>query len=358
MTTAAVTSGAVQSALTVTGTVAAVDLLEVTPQISGLQIRQVLVRKGDSVTTGQVLATLDNATLQAEIRQAEAQVKAAEAQVQQQRAVAAQARASFAEAQQNLERYRSLADQGAVSQEELTSRETQALTAQEAVGVAQANVASAEANVRSQQADLERLQTQLSQTTVRAPAAGVIAERLATVGDVSSASEPMLTLIQNNQLELDAEVPQTQLPQIAVGAPVEITSTSDSTLTLQGNVRDIDPLVNADTRTAIVNIDLPPSERLRPGMFLQGRIATGRRQGLVVPATAVLPQPDGQSIVYVLGADNQVSARAIEVGTRLPAVDQSAQVEVISGLQAGERVVTTGAGYLQEGDTVTVVDGS
>lgn len=357
VTTASVGVAPIRETLTVTGTVAAVDLLEVTPQLSGLQIRQVRVREGDAVEAGQVLAVLDDATLRAQIRQAEAEVNAAQARVQQQQAALAQAQASLAEAQQNRDRYRALASQGAVSQEELTSRETQALTAREAIGVAQANVQSAEASVRSQQADLERLQTQLGQTTVRAPAAGIVAERFATVGDVSSAADPVFTLIQNNQLELDAEVPQTQLEQIEIGAPVRITSTSDSRLQLQGTVRDISPLVDTDTRTGIVNIGLPASDLLRPGMFLQGAIVTGSRQGLVVPASALLPQQDGRSTVYVLGPDNQVAARPVETGTRLPAEPGgAARVEIISGLQPGEQVVTTGTGYLQDGDTVTVVE--
>lgn len=347
----------IQTTLMVNGTVSAVDLLEVTPQISGLQIRQLLVREGDSVAAGQSLAILDDTTLQADIRRQEAQVSVAQAQVKQQRAALAQAQATLSEAQQNLERYRSLAEQGAVSQEELTSRQTQAATAREAVGVAQANVESAMANVRSQQAELDRLRTQLAQTVVRAPAAGVVAERRATVGDVSSSSTPVVTLIQNNQLELEAEVPQAQLDQVVVGAPVTITSSSDSRIQLQAAVRSINPLVEADTRTAIVKIGLPPSDLLRPGMFLQGEVVTGRRQGIVVPTDAVLPQADSRNQVYVLGPNNQVSARSVDLGTRLPPQDgQPARVEITQGLQPGESVVTSGAGYLQDGDGVQVVD--
>lgn len=347
----------IQTTLMVNGTVSAVDLLEVTPQVSGLQIRQVLVREGDAVTAGQSLASLDDTTLQADIRRQEAQVAVAQAQVKQQRAALAQAQATLSEAQQNLERYRSLAEQGAVSQEELTSRQTQAATAREAVGVAQANVESAAANVRSQQAELDRLRTQLSQTVVRAPAAGVVAERRATVGDVSSSSTPVVTLIQNNQLELEAEVPQAQLDQVVVGAPVTITSSSDSRIRLQAAVRSINPLVEADTRTAIVKIGLPPSDLLRPGMFLQGEVVTGKRQGIVVPTDAVLPQADGLNQVYVLGPNNQVTARSVDLGTRLPPKEgQPARVEVTQGLQPGESVVTSGAGYLQDGDGVQVVD--
>ena len=358
VTTAAVQVAPVQSTLTVNGTVQAVDLLDVTPQVGGLQIRQMLVREGDAVTADQALAILDTETLQADIRQEQAQLSVAQAEVIQRRAAQAQAEATQVEAQQNLSRLQSLADRGAISQQELTRQQTEALTAREAVGLAQAEVESAEATVRSQQAAIDRLQTQLKQTTVRAPAAGIVAERFANIGDVASTSNPIVSLIQNNQLELEAEVPQAQLDQVSLGAPVNITSSSDPRIDLQGTVEDINPVLDSATRTAVVNIGLPPSDLLRPGMFLRGDIVTSARQGVVVPSTAVLPQQDGDTLVYVLGSDNQAQARTVQTGQRLPAVgDQPARVEIVAGLQAGEQVIVTGVGYLQDGDLVEVVRG-
>lgn len=358
VTTAPATVSAVAETLTVNGTVQAVDLLEVAPQASGLQIRQMLVQAGDTVTAGQTLAVLDDATLQADLRQEQAQLSVTQAEVTQRRAALAQTEASLQEAQQNLERSRSLADRGAISQQELTRQQTEVLTSQEAVGLARAQVDSAVAGVRSQQAAIDRLQTQLSQTLVRAPAAGMIAERLANLGDVASPGDPIFTLIQNNQLELEAEVPQAQLGQITLGAPVNITSSSDSRITLQGTVQTINPILDSATRTAIVNIGLSPSGLLRPGMFLRGDIVTSARQGVVVPSTAVLPQQDGETLVYVFGPDNRAQARTVQVGQRLPArADQPARIEIVNGLDAGEVVIVTGVGYLQDGDLVEVVQG-
>jgi HlyD family secretion protein len=212
--------------------------------------------------------------------------------------------------------------------------------------------------VRSQQAAIDRLQTQLNQATVRSPASGIVAERFANIGDVASTGSPIISLIQNNQLELEAEVPQAQLDRINLGAPVTITSSSDSRINLQGSVQAINPVLDSATRTAIVNIGLPPSDLLRPGMFLRGDIVTSSRQGVVVPSTAVLPQQDGDTLVYVLGPDNQAQARTVQTGQRLPAEgDQPARVEIVEGLQTGEQVIDTGVGYLQDGDLVEVVSG-
>ncbi len=356
VTVATAAPATVADTLAINGSVQATDLLSIAPQASGLQIRQILVREGDAVSAGQAIATLDDATLQADLRQAQAQLSVSQAQVAQRQAALAQAQARLAEAQQNLARNQTLADRGAISQQELGSLQTQAVTAQESISLSRAEVQSAEAGVRSQQAAIDRLQTQLTQTTVRAPVAGVIAERLATVGDVSAPGSPIVTLIENNQLELAAEVPQTQLDQVAIGAPVAVTSNADSRIQLQGTVQSIDPVVDAATRVATVNITLPPSDLLRPGIFLRGEVTTSSRQGLTIPAASLQPQPDGATQVFVLTEGDVVEARTVELGNRIAANgDAVAQVEVLQGLQAGEQVVTSGVGFLQDSDVVTVV---
>ena len=349
--------GPVTEQLTVTGTVQASDLLAVTPQIGGLQIRQVLVEEGDRVGAGQPLVRLDDTELRNQIQRAQAQIDVAQAQLQQQTANLSQAKALLVEAQANRQRYQSLADQGAVSSEELDSRTTQALTARESVGVAEANVASAAATIRSEQSELARLQTQLARTTVSAPMAGIVAERPASVGDVSSTSDQLVSLIQGNQLELAGEVPQAQLTKVQVGVPATVTSSIDSDLRLQGTVQEIQPLIDPQTRTAEVVIQLPASDRLRAGMFLQANIQVGQRTGLTVPATALLPQPDGSVRIYVLDADQTAVARSIEIGARVAGVgDAPDQVEILQGLDAGEQDIVAGAGYVQDGDTVTVAE--
>lgn len=347
--------GTVVDTLTVTGTIQPADLLAVTPKIGNLQIRQVLVEVGDSVGAGQPLVVLSDTTLQTQLRQAQAQVDVAQAQVVQQWATLAQAQASAQEASTNLQRYQSLQSQGAISAEELDSRATQATTAQESVQVARAAVSSAEATVRSRQADVTQLQTQLATTVVRAPRAGIVADVPATVGDVSSTSTAVVSLIRDNQLELEAEVPQAQLDQVTVGAPVAISSATDAQVQATGAVAQIQPLVDADTRTAEVIIRLPASNRLRSGMFLTADIQVGSRSGLTIPAEALVPQPDGSLRVFVVGDEGLAIARSVETGVRLPNGDGgTVPVEILSGLQAGEQIVVAGASYLQDGDPVTV----
>ncbi len=355
----------IQQTIETTGTVEAFDLLAVSPRASGLQILSVLVREGDRVAAGQVLAVLDDAVLQAQIDQAQAQVSAARAQVVQAEAQVAQNRATLAEAQERAGRYESLFAKGAISAEELASRRTTATTEGQTVGSAIAAVESAEATVRSGQAEVDRLITQLAQTEVLAPASGVIASKTATVGDTASAGTPLFEIISGEQLELAVKIPQTQIAQINPGTTVRITSGSDTNLQLQGQVRSIDPTVDPQTRQATVKVGLPGSDRLRPGMFLKAGIVTGSRLGVVVPAEAVLPQPNGSFIVYTVpgtvsgGASAKpqaVKAQAVEVGARIPAKgDKPAKIEITNGLPDRAAVVIEGAGYLQDGELVEVV---
>ncbi len=338
--------------LSVTGTVSARDLIPVLPQATGLQIKQILVDEGDSVKQGQTLAVLDNSVLQTQIAQAQAEVESNRAVVQQRQAALAQARATLAEASSNLERYRRLAEQGAISRQELETRSTTATTAREAISVAQANIASAEADVRSSIARVQQQQTQLNQTIVRAPASGVIAEQTAQVGDVANSTQKIFSIIQNGSLELQAKVPATNLNQVKINAPTIVTSDFDSRLRLPGKVREIAPLVDPQSREATVRIDLPTTSSLRPGMFASGAITIANVPGIAIPSKAVLPQSDGSAVAFVLTDGDTVRSQKIEVGE----VIGQGNVEVVSGLKIGDRVIVAGAGYLEDGDKVQVVE--
>ncbi|MBC7972598.1 MAG: efflux RND transporter periplasmic adaptor subunit [Verrucomicrobia bacterium] len=355
VTLAPATMTGVAQTVDATGSVAAFDMLPILAQATGLQIQQVLVEEGQSVTAGQVLAVLDNAVLNAQRNQAQADVASTQAIVRQKQATLGQERATLAQAESNLRRYQDLARSGAVSQQNLDTYVTAAKTAREAIGVAQATITSAQADVQSKIAEVQRLETQIAQTVVRAPANGVIAEKVARVGNVT-ATEKLFFLIRDGSLELQAKVPETELPQVKIGAIARITSDADKRIRLQGRVREISPLVDPQSRQATVKIDLPTSALLRSGMFLKAAVTVQTAQALTIPASAVLPQPDGRSLVYVLEGTDSVRAKPVVVGTRQDSTDPTkARIAIKSGLNAGDRVVVAGAGYVKDGERVTVV---
>ena len=286
VTVASVETSPVRSTLVATGTVTAYDLLPVLPQATGLQVRQVVASEGQTVQVGQVMAVLDDSVLQTQLQQAKAQLESSLAVVRQKQAAFKQQRATLAQTERELKRYQYLAAQGAISRQDLDTRSTAVETARESLGVAQANISSAEADVRNNQAQVQKLQTQLGQTLVKAPANGIVAEKFAAVGDVTS-NQKLFTLIRNSVLELQVKIPETQLPQVRVGAPVLITSNADSRIRLEGTVRQIMPTVDQQTRQGTIKIDLPSSPLLRTGMFVRAAISSGTTQGLTVPAKAV-----------------------------------------------------------------------
>ncbi len=345
----------VTQTVNVTGSVAAFDLLPILSEATGLQIKQVLVEEGQTVKAGQVLAILDTSVLKVQLNQAKADVVSTQAVVQQKQATLAQEKANLAQAQSNWKRYQHLAQAGAVSQKDLVSYTTAASTAREAVNVALANISSAKADVQSKLAQVQKLETQIAQTFVRAPAKGVIAEKIARVGNVTG-NEKLFSLIRDGSLELQAKIPETELPQVKIRSLAHITTEADKRIKLQGRVREIAPLVDLQSRQATVKINLPASPLLRSGMFLKAAIAVQSTQSLTVPALAVLPQTDGQSIVYVLEGKNTVRARPVQVGVRQDSgeIDQ-ARIAIKSGLNPGDRVVVAGAGYIKDGDRVTIV---
>lgn len=337
--------------LNVTGTVAARNLISVLPEATGLQIEQILVEEGDVVEKGQVLAVLNSSVLQQQINQAQAELESAQAVVNQRQATLAQSRAELAEAQRGLERYQQLARAGAISQEALDTRVTAVATATEDIRVAEANISSAQASVRSNRARLQQLQTQLAQTQVRAPVSGLVAEQSVEVGDVTNATQQLFSIVQNQALELQAQVPAIELPQVRVGAPATITSDADSRVRLQGEVKEISPLVDAESRQATVEITIPPNNLLRPGMFARAAITTETVSGLTVPAKAVIYRSAGEAVVFVLSDNNTVQAKPVEVGETL---NNGSRVEITQGLKPSDRVVVAGAGYLKDGDRVRV----
>jgi RND family efflux transporter MFP subunit len=290
-------------------------------EASGLKITEVRVNVGDRVQRGDVLVVLQADTLRAELAQAEGAL--------------AEATASGQEAKAQAERARSLHQQGFFSPAQLS----QALAAE----------ASSVARVQSARAMVQLQGVRLSQTQVRAPDAGVISARQATVGSVVGAGTELFRLIRQGRIEWRAEVTAAEIGRIPLGAPVQVKAASGQLL--QGKVRMVAPSVDAQTRNALVYVDLPlQTGSARAGMYAQGEIAVGQNQALTVPQTAVVVR-DGFSYVYTVGADQKVSQFKVQTGRQ-----SGDRVEVLNGLKADAKVVASGGAFLNHGDTVRVVE--
>jgi RND family efflux transporter MFP subunit len=305
-----------------TGSVFAWQDVIIASEVGGYRVAEVFVDVGDHVKKGQRLVAMSKALLQAEVA-----TKAA---------VLAQREAELANAAAALERGQSLSNMNVLSKSDLDR-----LTAEQLAS---------RGRLESARADLETSQLRLQFTDVTAPDDGVITSRTVTVGQIAQAGGEMLRLLRNGRIEWRGEAPETRLADLAPGQTASI-FTADGTK-YDGTIRVVSPTISAGNRTALVYVDLPADERLRPGMFARGEIAIGAKPGFTVPLESIV-SADGYSYVFVLGSDNIVVRKRIETGGL-----QQGEMEVIGGLDGGERIVVKGAGFLKDGDLVAVSNGA
>ena len=309
--------------LVANGSVAAWQEASVGSESNGLRLAEVRVNVGDIVKKGQVLATFSPETVNADVAQS--------------RAALAEARATAADAAGNAARARTLEQTGALSQQQINQYRTTAETAK--------------AKVEAAEAALAVQQVRKGNTQVLAPDDGVISARTATVGGVVSAGAELFKMIRQGRLEWRAEVTSAELGRIAVGTPVTVISASGAQV--PGKVRAVAPTVDPQTRNALVYVDIPNvlhTTGIKAGMFARGDFLLGQSSATTVPQASIVPR-DGFNYLLLLQPDNRVSQLKIETGRRV-----GDRVEVTTALPADARVVVQGAGFLNDGDLVRVVD--
>ncbi len=300
------------------GTVAAWQEVPVGSETGGLTAVQVLADEGSYVRQGQVLVRMNDALIRSQLRQQEAQV--------------ASARATLAQVSNDYQRAVSLSGQGYLSRSTLDQRLAQQRTAQ--------------ANVQAAEAGRQETLTRLSQTEVRAPVSGLITSRSVVLGQIVQPGAELFRLVRQGQLELNAQVPEAELQALRAGMPARVTLSEVGELV--GTIRVVTPQVDPQTRIGLARISLPARGGVRTGMFGTATIAVAAAPTLTVPQAAVVFR-DGAAGVFVLDRGARARFRRVTTGER-----REQQVAVLSGLAAGERVVLDGAGFLGDGDLVTV----
>jgi RND family efflux transporter MFP subunit len=302
------------------GNVAAWQEAVIGSESNGLRLLEVRVNVGDVVKKGEVLAVFSADTVNADVAQA--------------RAALQEAQANAEEAAANARRGEALRSSGAMSEQQVA----QYLTA--------ANTATA--RVAAARATLTQQQLRLKYTNVVAPDSGVISARNATVGAVVGAGTELFRLIRQGRLEWRAEVTAADIGRIKPGTRAIVKAANGSEVT--GKVRMIAPTVDAQTRTALVYVDLPPAMSgnapLKAGMFAGGEFEMGASNALTVPQQAIAVR-DGFNYVFRLNADSRVSQQKITTGRRL-----GERIEVLGGLAPDAQIVVSGAGFLNDGDLV------
>lgn len=333
-----------------TGLVGPVESVNVAPLIEGQPIESLMAEVDDTVQAGQVLARLSSSTLVLQQSQFEASVAAAKATIAQGEASLIEAKSTADEAQRVADRTKKLQANGTASQAQADNAEAGAVSARARVMVATQALEAAKAQLALAEAQLDNIRLQLERTEVKAPVAGKVVARNALVGGVASAAgQPMFVIIRDGALELQADVAERDILKLKPGQAVMMAGVG-SAGTLTGRVRLVEPAIDAATRLGRARIAIDQSDAVRSGMFLDAEVLVDERQAVAVPVTAVGSAPEGGATVMKVSAEGLVSRVAVTTGIR-----DGGYVEIVTGLSAGDMVVTKAGAFVRDGDRVNPV---
>jgi RND family efflux transporter MFP subunit len=316
----------------------------VSPEVEGLRVLELLADEGDHVKKGEILARLVAEQIDAQLAQNDANLARSTAAIAQARSQIVQAEAQSKEAANQLERAVPLKQSGYLSGSTYDQRESAASTTAAQLIAARDGLTAAEADKAQVEAQRREIMWRRNNTDVTSPKDGVISRRTARIGGMASAAgEPMFRVIEDGEIELDAEIVETELKNVRVGqkAVVTVPQLGD----FEGKVRLVSPEVDKTTRLGRVKVFLGANPVLRIGSFARGRIETAHSRGLAVPSSSV-SFDQGQAFVQVV-KDDKVQRRVVSVG--LVAGDL---VELKDGVKEGDTVVTRAGTFLRDGDVV------
>ena len=314
---AVVQSSVVPDWLEAVGTVRASQTAGIASQIAG-NILEVRVHEGDRVRAGQLLAVIDDALPRTAVDQATA------AQASAKQSLSA-AESDSTLATSTLERYQQLYQKQEISAQQFDQVKTRAQSAQ-----AQRDFARAE--VSRSTAALEQARVSLGHSRVEAPFAGLVTQRQVDPGTFASVGLPLFTLEDTSRYRLEALLNERDMRSIHLGSEATVAIDALGEIELSGKVTQIVPTADPASRSFLVKIDLPIEAHLRSGLFGRARFSRGTRTALTIPRSAVVERVQIQA-VYVLDAANIAILRYVTTGNAL-----GQQVEVLSGLEGGERV--------------------
>ena len=321
------------------GTVRSATTSVLGSQISGT-VRQILVKEGDHVRRGQLLAVLDDRTPRAQLGAARAGVEeAAQGLAEVEQALeAARAEQKFAEA--TFRRYQSLLEKNSLSRQEYEGAEARAKAAAANVRAFEAKEKQIEARQGQAQAQHESAETFYSYSRIVSPIDGIITAKSVDAGTLVMPGTTILTVEDTSRYRLEASLPEQFLSKAEVGDDVAIQWEERK---IQGRVAEIVPSADVASRTFLVKVDLPGDCQCRSGQYGKAFFPVGEQKRLVIPRRALVEYGALEG-VYVVNAEGSVEYRLVKTGK-----DFGENVEILSGLTEGDRVATSQLERLREG---------
>lgn len=332
------------------------------PKVSA-PVRKFYVNRGSKVRQGQLLAVLENRDLAAaavENRGTYEQAQAAYStttsaslpeEIQKAELDAKAAKANLDAEQKVYDSRVLLFKQGALPRKELDASAVALTQARNQSEIAdkhlnsllatgkQNQMKSATGQLTSAQGKYQGAEAQLSYSEIRSPISGVVTDRPYYPGEMAAAGAPLMTIMDISQVIAKAHIPQAQAALLNPGDTATLLAPGDNT-EIKGRVTLVSPALDPNSTTVEIWVQAAnPNQQLKPGASVQlTMLARSVPDALVIPASALLTNPDGASVVMVMGSDGRAHQRPVKVGIR-----QEKEAQITDGLKAGENVITTGA---------------
>lgn len=331
-----------------TGTVKPVEEVYIQPQVEGLSIRALNADVGDKVAADSTLATLNDDALLLQKSQMVATKAKGEATLAQLRAQLVEAEANAEQARQQQARAQEMGKKGTVSTATVEQADATAASANARVNSAEQAIEVAQADLKVVDSQIADTELRLARTDVRTPVAGTVSAKNAKVGAIALGSgEPLFTVIRDDDIELVAEVGESDIVKIEPGQKATI-SLAGSRDKLTGSVRLVSPTVDPTTRLGFVHILIDDDSKARSGMYGSAEIIMKTAENVALPLSAVLTSSEGSSARKV--EDGVVKFAEVETG-----IQDGAYIEIVKGLKDGEEVVAKAGAYVRDGDRITPV---
>lgn len=334
--------------LNVHGTVLAREEAVVSTDLNGLTVLELKADRGDRVEKGDVLALLDRTPLEVQAAQIAANRAQAEAGVAQAASQITDAEVAVRQAFETWERVQALKEKGHATQAQLDNAVNAHDSAKARLNTARMALRSSEAQIGVVDAQMRDVEVKLAKTTIKAPADGLVLARSVTLGGVVSAQSGALFRIAiDNDLELAADVAETDLPRLVEGLPVAV-EVAGAAAPVEGAIRMIAPEVDQRTRLGRIRVKLPEDRNVRVGNFASAKIEISRNEGVAVPASAVVYRGAAAFVQRV--EDGVVSTISVKLGARADGF-----VEITDGIEAGDEVVHRAGTFIADGDRILAI---
>ena len=323
------------STVMVVGNLIGAATVDAVPRGQG-RLNAVYVKLGDAVRRGQAIAKIEDSEIVEQIKQAEATYNVSQATIRQRQA-------DLKLAQNNLERSRSLYERDLLPRQTFDDTDAR-------FQAAQAQLDLSEAQMAQSRARLDELKINLANTIITAPVEGFIGKRTLDPGASVGVNTSFISVVDIRTVRLVINVVEKDLRRITQGTAVEVEVDAYPGENFYGRVARVAPILDPATRTAQVEIEIPnQTYRLKPGMYARARFTVESHQNALVVPTRAVVDAQGKIGVWMPGDADTVVFTPATLG-----IEEQDFTEVTSGVNEGQRIVSTGAGALRAGDKITL----